>query len=120
MGKFTTHILTEEDRLTIYTYNYPKSLSDNDKTVLHLDEKIEAMILSSDKAVRTYAKKKSIDYHGMLWIFDKLIEAKIISAITASEKLQKLINSNIVYQNNIELVTEMNKRLKLWSSNSFN
>jgi predicted DNA-binding protein (UPF0278 family) len=117
IGKFTTHILTEEDRLVIYKYKYPKSLSDNDITVLHLAEKIEAMVLSSDKAVRNCAKKKSIEYHGMLWIFDKLIVANVISTITASEKLKKLIHSNIVYQNNTELVTEMEKRLKLWNNN---
>ncbi len=116
IGKFTTHILTEEDRLTIYKYNYPKSLSDNDKTVLHLAEKIEAMVLSSDKAVRNCAKRKSIEYHGMLWIFDKLIEAKLIDPITASDKLKKLIHSNIVYQNNNELLSEMEKRLKIWSN----
>jgi rRNA-processing protein FCF1 len=117
IGKFTTHILTEEDRLEIYKCNYPKSLSDNDKTVLHLAEKIDAMVLSSDKAVRIYAKKKSIEYHGMLWIFDKLIDAKLIDPLTASDKLKKLIHSNTVYQNNGELVTEMNKRLKIWSNN---
>jgi len=27
-----------------------------------------------------------------------------------------LINSNIVYQNNAELVSEMDKRLKLWAN----
>lgn len=84
---------------------------------MQLAEKIDAMVLSSDKAVRNCAKKKSIEYHGMLWIFDKLIETKKISANLASEKLQKLIHSNIVYQNNNELVTEMEKRLKIWNNN---
>ncbi len=117
IGKFATHILTEEDRLTLFNFNYPKSLSDNDKTVLHLAEKIKAMVLSSDKAVRNCAKKKSIEYHGMLWIFDKLIEAKLIDPVKASDKLKKLIHTNTMYQNNFELVTEMEKRLKTWNNN---
>jgi predicted DNA-binding protein (UPF0278 family) len=116
IGKFTTHILSEEDRLSIYKFRYPKSLSDNDKTVLHLAEKIDAMVLSSDKTVRNCAKKKSIEYHGMLWIFDKLLESNVITRKTASEKLKKLINYNIVYQNNNELITEMEKRLKIWDN----
>lgn len=116
MGKFTIHNINQEDREKIFNSNYPKSLSDNDKTVLHLAEKLEAMVISSDKTVRNCAKKKAIEYHGMLWIFDRLLEKEIISSEGAISKLKKLINSNIVYQNNAELVSEMNKRLKLWGN----
>jgi len=72
VGKLTLHSISGEDRITISSKNYPRSLSDNDKTVLFLSEKIDAMILSSDKAVRAHAKKICVEYHGMLWIFDKL------------------------------------------------
>ncbi len=114
-GKLTLHSLTEDDRITIFNGGYPRSLSDNDKTVLHLAAKIEAMVLSSDKNVRRFAKQKAIEYHGMLWIFDRLLEADLITPKEASEKLQQLIKTNFIYQNNIELVTEMNNRLKSWS-----
>jgi hypothetical protein len=50
----------------------------------------------------------------MLWIFDKLLESSLISHKVASEKLHELINSNIIYQNNSDLIAEMNKRLKEW------
>lgn len=116
IGKFTIHNITQEDRLIIIKNNYPKSLSDNDKTVLHLAEKLEAMVVSSDRMVRNCAKKKEIEYHGMLWIFDRLLEKGVISPEDAIAKLKKLINSNIVYQNNAELVSEMDKRLKLWAN----
>ena len=66
--------------------------------------------------VRNCAKKKEIEFHGMLWIFDKLLEKGLISPENAISKLKKLINSNIVYQNNAELVSEMDKRLKLWGN----
>ncbi len=115
MGKFTIHKITQEDRLEIIQQKYPKSLSDNDKTVLHLANKFEAMIISSDKKVRHTAKNKAIEYHGMLWVFDRLLEQEAISPAEAILKLKKLINSNIVYQNNAELVAEMDKRLKLWN-----
>ncbi len=116
MGKFTIHNISQEERLEILKSNYPKSLSDNDKTVLYLAEKLEAIVISSDKTVRHCAKKKTIEYHGMLWIFDRLVEEGIISSEDATLKLKKLINSNIVYQNNAELVSEMDKRLKLWGN----
>lgn len=86
-----------------------------DKTVLFLAAKFDAMVLSSDKAVRNYAKNNAIQYHGMLWILDKLVELGIIGPQDASVKLNTLINCNMIYQNNAELVKEMNKRLKLWN-----
>jgi predicted nucleic acid-binding protein len=115
IGKLTLHSMNEEDRAAIKQHNFPKSLSDNDKTVLHLAQKIAAIVLSSDKAVRKQAKHLCIEYHGMLWIFDKLLEATLITHAEASKKLQELINSNVIYQNSAELISEMNRRLKLWS-----
>ena len=47
---------------------------------------------------------------------DRLLEKGVISPEDAIAKLKKLINSNIVYQNNAELVSEMDKRLKLWAN----
>ena len=46
------------------------SLSDNDKSVIFLADKLDAKVISSDKAVRNYAKSKAIDCHGMLWNFE--------------------------------------------------
>jgi hypothetical protein len=40
-------------------------------------EKHNAILLSSDKVVSNTAKKRLIDYHGMLWIFDRLVAAEI-------------------------------------------
>ena len=117
VGKLTIHNISAEDRINIQKRNYPKSLSENDKTVLFLAEKINAIVLSSDKAVRAYAKKKSIEYHGMLWIFDKLVEALLLDSSTAATKLETLIKTNIVYQNNVELIKEMDRRLNIWNAN---
>lgn len=116
VGKLTIHNILAEDRINIQKQNYPKALSENDKTVLFLAEKIQAMILSSDKAVRNCAKKNSIEYHGMLWVFDKLLETNLLSPSQATQKLETLIKTNLVYQNNAELVKEMNIRLKKWKS----
>jgi len=114
VGKLTIHNILAEDRIYIQRQNYPKSLSESDKTVLFLAEKIDAMVLSSDKVVRSCAKKKSIEYHGMLWVFDRLVESASLLPIDAASKLEILIRTNIVYQNNAELVREMGIRLKKW------
>jgi hypothetical protein len=116
LGKLSVHNITMEDRMRIFSVTYPKGLSDNDKTVLYLAEKLQAIVLSSDKTVRNYAKRASIEYQGMLWIFDSLLESAAIKHADACAKLNKLILTNIVYQNNTELLSEMNRRLKLWAN----
>lgn len=114
VGKLIVHNILEEDRKHISQMELPNSLSTNDKTVIYLATKLDAMVISSDKAVRHSAKIRKIEYHGMLWIFDRLVEQSLISAKEAAEKLKKLITTNIVYRNNHELVNEMNNRLKKW------
>lgn len=117
-GKLVIHSIGEKERLNILQAPFPKALSEVDKTVLFLASKLDAIVVSSDKAVRNYAKKQSIEYHGMLWILDKLVELELLSKSEACIKLEKLIKGNMIYQNNVELVSEMNKRLRIWSKRS--
>lgn len=71
--------------------------------------------MSSDKTVRNCAKNKDIEYYGMIWIFDKLVEANILSEKEAVHKLKQLVATNFIFQNNKSLVDEIQKRFKLWS-----
>lgn len=112
--RLTVHNLQALDFDEIYANSYPKALSEADKSVLHIAAKINACVLSSDKAVRNCAKNKDIDYHGMLWIFDRLVENNLLSAKIAGIKLRQLISSNFIYQNNRPLVDEIKRRLKSW------
>lgn len=114
VGKLIVHNIKADERTEIINTNYPKSLSESDKTVLYLAAKLNAIVISSDKTVRNTAKKNAIDYHGMLWVFDQLVLQKILNKSEASTKLKSLINSNLVYQNNKILVDEINHRLSLW------
>jgi hypothetical protein len=114
-GRLIVHILLEKDRSKMYEIPFPKSLSDTDKTVIYLAQKIKAILLSSDKAVRRFAKEQSIEYHGMLWILDQLVENELLKPKEASEKLRHLITENFIYQNNQEQLHEMDKRLKKWN-----
>ena len=115
--KLIIHNLKEQDFIEIHSEHYPKSLSETDKSVLHIANKLNACVLSSDKIVRNCAKNKDIEYHGMIWIFDKLVEANILTKRDAANKLKQLVASNFIFQNNKPLVDEIRKRLKAWSSN---
>lgn len=114
VDRLIVHNLKEDDFLQIQSEPYPKSLSETDKSVLHIANKLDACVLSSDKTVRNCAKNKDIEYHGMIWIFDKLVEANILSKNAAVNKLQQLAATNFIFQNNKPLVDEIQKRLKLW------
>ena len=114
-GKLIIHNLSQDDRIQIQQEVFPRSLSENDKSVLFLASKHDAMIISSDKAVRNYANTRAIEYHGMLWIFDGLINANLISKEEAVVKINNLILTNPFYKNNMKLVSEILKRIEKWS-----
>jgi hypothetical protein len=114
VGKLAVHNLQEQDFIEICLEKYPKSLSEADKSVLHIANKINACVLSSDKTLRNCAKNKDIEYHGMIWIFDKFVEISVLTKKKAANKLTQLVSSNFVFQNNSKLVEEIEKRLKIW------
>ena len=114
VARLTIHNLQEQDFVEIHSEKYSKSLSETDKSVLHIANKIDACVLSSDKTLRNCAKNKSIEYHGMIWIFDKFVETSVLTKKEAASKLTQLVATNFVFQNNQKLVEEIEKRLKIW------
>ena len=113
-GDLRIHNLIGRDRVAFCSGNFPPSLSHNDRSSLFLVSKMEALLLSSDKVVRDFAKPSAIPYHGLLWVIEELIIAKRITVESAVEKISSLIAKNLVYQNNYRLRQEMNGRIKLW------
>lgn len=113
-GKLILHNLTEQDRSQILGENYPKSLSEIDKTVLHLALQLDAIVLSSDRVVRNFAKTKQLEFHGILWIFERLVDEQVLSTEIACIKLVQLISTNVFYQNNPRLMKEVKSMLQRW------
>lgn len=115
-GKLHLHTISTAARLEMMKAGYARTLSENDKTVLHLAQVIDAMVLSSDKAVRNHAKLQAIECHGMLWVFDRLVEIGVLSPKDAAAKLNQMVLSNLIYQNNNDLIKEIAARISLWNS----
>jgi hypothetical protein len=113
--KLHIHNISENERQQIITTDYPRGLSMNDKTVLFLAKHLEAMVLSSDKLVRNCAKERKIEYHGMLWIFDKLVESQCLLPSEACHKLNLLFSKNVIYRQNSHMQKEATTRIKEWS-----
>lgn len=113
-GKLFIHNISEQDRIRLLKTPFPKTLSQVDKAMLFLAMRLNALVISSDMMVRKHAIGDSIEYHGILWIFDQLVKADLLTMPEACSKLEGLVIGNLVYQNNLELVSEMNKRLRMW------
>lgn len=113
-NKLVVHNLHEQDFEAIHAAAYSRSLSEADKSVLYLAFQLDAWVLSSDKAVRLAAKNKKIDYHGMLWVLDQLVQKALITPKEAADKLKTLVDTNYTYQNNPQLLAEIAKRLNVW------
>lgn len=113
-GKLIIHTLTPQDQIAISQQNFPRALSPEDCSVIYIAQKLNATVLSSDKPVRTHAKNLSIEYHGMFWIFDKLVGEKLLTGAEATTRLKSLMQSNIIYKGNQEMIKEAERRLRLW------
>ena len=113
-NKLVVHCLTDKEMVEISQIAFPKSLSQVDRTVLYTAKKIDAMVISSDKLVRNYSRGSSIEYHGMLWVFDRMVESAFLSKRDAAQKLKELISINAIYQNNKSLMEEFLVRIHEW------
>lgn len=63
----------------------------NDCSVIFLAMKLDAMLISGDKALRKAGRERRIEVHGTLWMFDQLVEAGIMPGEVAAAKLGHLL-----------------------------
>jgi predicted nucleic acid-binding protein len=66
----------------------------NDCSVLYLAGKLRVPLLSGDGALRSAAEKRGLEVRGTLWIFDTLIERKLLAPSVAAEKLRALLGQD--------------------------
>jgi predicted nucleic acid-binding protein len=112
-GKLTLHSISEMDRNEIQVLKVSKALSSADKTALFLAIKFDAMLLSSDQALRKTALQHLLECHGILWVFDRWVENEILSGLNAIEKLQDLLQKNFTLRSE-KMMVEINKRFGNW------
>ncbi|MEZ4987929.1 MAG: hypothetical protein R2795_23350 [Saprospiraceae bacterium] len=81
----------EIDYNQLQNVDYPKGLSLPDKSVLCLASFQGARILTGDGLLRRTAEKLGIQTFGLLWLFNELVEIKIIEPSVAITKLLFLV-----------------------------
>jgi len=107
---FEVYSLESEELIEVYSlnakYTHPSII---DIFGLVTAKKHEAILLTGDKKLRNAAKNEGIDFQGIFWILDKLIEYSIIDIKTASLSLQKILDKGSFLPKN-----ECQKRFVDW------
>jgi predicted nucleic acid-binding protein len=111
----TIHNLKEADFLKMADIPFPRGLSQEDRSVIYLGTKLQnAVVISSDKLVRAFATKQSLECHGLIWIFDELVDQDILSKKAAVSMLKKLLSLNQMYSGHL-IKNEVDERIHNWS-----
>jgi len=89
-----------------------KGLSNADCSVLFLAQKNECKLLTGDNKLNCTATKEGIDVHGLLYVFDLLVEEhQILPPQKAVQCLESLIFSNARLP-----IKEVESRIKKWQN----
>lgn len=82
-------------------HNTYKTLSIEDISVMELATEIDGILCTGDKALKTIARLRGVEVHGVLWIISQLVQQGVLSKDVAVIKLQKLKTINIRLPNSL-------------------
>jgi predicted nucleic acid-binding protein len=85
-------------------------LSKQDVSVYAYAKELGAIILTSDRRLRIEAKSKGFEVHGILWVFETMMDEKLIKPKKAIEKLTELMKINTWLP-----MDDCHKRIEKWS-----
>ena len=109
-GLLTRQGFSFEELLQIQLLEVENSaLSIADCSCLYLSRKVTATLLTGDAALRRIAEQNDIHVHGILWVFDEMVDGGIISKQEARDKLFELMELNPRLP-----AKECQKRIKAW------
>ncbi len=89
-----------------------KNLSFTDCSIWYYTKKMNGILLTGDNNLRKTVKETGTEVRGILYVFDILLEHKVISSDVAYVKLELLLKTNARLPKN-----EVHKRLQKWSEN---
>ena len=90
-GKLVVQSLADDDLQEVHLIQSSKSkLSVQDCSAFYQARDKKAILLTSDNILRNYAKMKSLEVHGHLWLFDNMVNQGTITGFNACEKLNEL------------------------------
>jgi predicted nucleic acid-binding protein len=91
----TVKVLNETEMLELKKLELASGkLSAQDVSVYAYAKEIKAMILTSDRRLRNEAQSNGFEVHGILWLFEQLLEEGVIKPKKAIDKLTELMHIN--------------------------
>lgn len=108
--KLKVKILSDTDILELKNLEITSSkLSKPDVSVYAFAKELGAIILTGDRRLRIEAKNKGFEVHGILWVFETMMEENLMKPKKAIEKLSELMKINTWLP-----IDECNKRIEKW------
>ena len=109
--QLTVKVLNEADLLELKRLELASGkLSAQDVSVYAYAKEIGAMILTSDRRLRNEAQSKGFEVHGILWLFEQLMDEKLVKPKRAIDKLTELMQINTWLPKD-----ECKKRIEQWT-----
>jgi predicted nucleic acid-binding protein len=108
-GQLNIYDFSADEIIEIYNMAFPAGLETADRTVFYYAKRLACLVISGDNKLRKHCERKGLEVHGLIWIFDRIVELELIAKHTAVEKLEKLMS----YNDRLP-ADELLKRLKKW------
>lgn len=114
-GCLKVSAFTGNEMLELVQMRKQAQLSSNasiqDCSVWKLAKNLGCSLLTGDNRLRKVAQKDNVEVHGILYLFDKMLEHQVINHETAIARLQSLFSINSRLPKD-----EIDKRLELWEA----
>ena len=78
-----------EDVMTLATQHRAPSI--NDLFAFVLARKLDATLLTGDRALRRLAASEGVPVHGTLWLLDKMVSRTVITPTEAADALARML-----------------------------
>jgi len=103
--------ISEEDKVGLEKLTWNKGFSFPDKTILYIAKKQEMIVLSGEKKMMNWCGKHGLESHGILYLFQELINKNIHEQNVMAEKLEQLMSFNqwLPTETCIELIDRWSK-----------
>lgn len=112
-GQLKVKSFTSDELLTLLAFKatQPGSLSLEDCSVFHLAIEKQAILLTGEKTLMNCARRAGVQAHGILWLFDLMLEKEVLSSKAAAKAMEKLVATNPRLP-----AEECQKRLQKWKA----
>lgn len=106
--------LSFDDLIALQNLNVSKGLSVPDQSAIWYSKVLSApdmLILTNDNLIRKWCKTNKVEVHGIIWLFDDMIDAALLTKSQATLLLKELMKFNQWLPDK-----ECAERLEKWSA----